>query len=286
MNDASWSSAARSGAGAARAPVKAAPFRNVRRSITRDTPRRRNSNTSDEGPGKKFSRIATRAGSVLNFVRTLSLVALVVAAGCAPRPPIEEPTIKSVPPQLIADSGASLYIFECPDDFLDDNSMLFQRAPDEKDDPPVGPKPSSNTQSLGEQAFEWVLRHSLSQKQGIVSFIGHADFQPLSGWPMEVTLFNPDALPATQRAEKVGFHVRFTASSTDNPNYVNIEWETEKLTDTPGPKNEPGKISRAKERIAGGSCKLPVRATLLMHHRREGSRMYLVLLRITSLKEP
>lgn len=220
-------------------------------------------------------------------MRSLSLVALVVAAGCAPRPPIEEPTIKSVPPQLIADSGASLYVFECPDDFLDDDSMLFQRAPHEKDDPPVGPKPSSNTQWLGEQAFERVLRYSLSQKQGIVSFIGHADFQPLSGWPMEVTLFNPDALPASQRAEKVGFHVRFTASSTDNPNYVSIEWEAEKLTDSPGPRNELGKTSRARERIAGGSCRLPWKASLIMmHHRKVVNRMYLLLLRITSLKEP
>jgi len=219
-------------------------------------------------------------------VRSLSLVALVVAAGCAPRPPIEEPTIKSVPPQLIADSGASLYILDARDDLLDDDSRLFQRVPDEKDDPPIGPKASSNTMSIGEQALERVLRYSLSQKPEVVTFVGHADVQPLSGWPMDVTLFNPDALPANPRAERVGFHVRFTASSTANPNYVNIEWETEMLTDTPGPKNEPGKISRAKERIAGGSCKLPVRSTLLMHHRKEGSRMYLVLLRITSLKEP
>jgi hypothetical protein len=215
-------------------------------------------------------------------VRFLSLLALVVTFGCASRPPIEEPTIKSVPPQLIADSGASLYVFECPDDLLDDDSKLFQRTPDEKDDPPVGPKPSSNTQWLGEQALERVLRYSLSQKQGIVTFIGHADVQPLSGWPMEVTLFNPDA---DVRPAKVGFHVRFTATSTEHPQYVSIEWEAEKLTYTPDSKEVLGKIRRAKERIAGGTCKLPLRATLLMHCRKEGGRIYLVLLRITSLKE-
>jgi len=220
-------------------------------------------------------------------VRSLSLVALVVAAGCAPRPPIEEPTIKSVPPQLIADSGASLYVFECPDDFLDDSSPdIINRPAHEKDDPAVGPKSSSNTQWIGEQALGLILRHALSRKPGIVTFIGHADFQPLAGWPMEVTLFNPDALPASPRGERVGFHVRFTASKTDNPEYMSIEWEAKKLTDITDPKIEQGKIKRVEERIAGGSCRLPWRATLMMHHRREGSRIYLVLLRITSLKEP
>ena len=217
-------------------------------------------------------------------MRSFSLFAILVTTGCASRPPLEEPTIKSTPPQLIADSGASLYVLEAWDDLLEVNFKLFGRMPDEKENPSIGPKSSSNTLWIGEQALKLLLRHSLSQKPEGVTFVGHADVQPLSGWPMEVTLFNPDALPAPQRAERVGFHVRFTATSTDDPQYVSIEWEAEKLTDSPGPRNEPGKITRAKERIAGGSCKLPLRATLLMSSRKEGNRMYLVLLRITSLK--
>ena len=107
---------------------------------------------------------------------------------------------------------------------------------------------------------------------------------------MEVTLFNPDAevRPDTKDARRVGFRVRLKANRIKNPNYVGIEWEAEKLTDGPAPDDEngkPGEFPRSVERIAGGSCRLPLGGTLFMHHPKGAHREYILLLRIASLEE-
>jgi hypothetical protein len=198
------------------------------------------------------------------------ILVLLILAGCASRTPVEEPTIRSVPPALIAETGASLYIVEAPDDWLDDGGMIFQVAPAESDPSPIGPKPSTNAQWLGEQAFSLVLRTALSQKS--VQFIAHADFQPWAAYPSEVTLFSPDVM------KRVGFRVKLKASPTEHPEYAAIEWEAEQLTD--GPK---GRIATP---ISKGACRLPYRGTVMMHHRKDDHRFYALLLRLTSLRNP
>ena len=238
-------------------------------------------------------------------MKRIAPMLLLLFPACASVKPLEEPTIKSVPAALIADSGASLYVLEAWDDWLDDGNtdMIFNRIPsgghdsegsgfsdiDEQADLPMGPESSSNTHWMGEHALHFVLRHGLSQKR--VRLIGHADFQPASGCPMEVTLFNPDAEPRPDPndARRVGFRVRLKTSWSKSPHSVAVEWEAERLMDGPAPGHErrkPGEFPRAVERIAGGSGQLPLGGTLFMRHPKGDRRVYILLLRIASLKEP
>src|SRR5262245_59623649 len=88
-----------------------------------------------------------RAGSMDRFaaarlvgVRRLALFATLSLSACASRPPMEKPTIRSVPPALLADSGASLYVLEGRDDWVDE----------------LGPE---LPKWIGPQALEKILRY-------------------------------------------------------------------------------------------------------------------------------
>lgn len=229
------------------------------------------------------------------------MLAALVLAGCAPRPPLEEPAIKSVPAALIADSGASLYVLEGWDDWPDDCDMLLNSVPvggydiggvgftdiDEKADPQSDPAPSSNVKWMGEQALKLVLRHGLSQKR--VSLLAHADFQPGAGLPVEVTLYKPESEggPGGESMRKA-FRLRMKATAKGQ-SYADLSWEAELLTDRPSSADScgrPGHFARVSERIDGGSTTLPFGGTLFMHHPIGGHRSYILLLRIASLKDP
>ncbi|HEY3226601.1 MAG TPA: hypothetical protein VGK61_06395, partial [Planctomycetota bacterium] len=51
-------------------------------------------------------------------------ILLALLSACASRKPLEEPTIKSVPAALIADSGASLYVIATPRGWFDDEVLM------------------------------------------------------------------------------------------------------------------------------------------------------------------
>ena len=187
---------------------------------------------------------------------------------------MDPPTIATVPPQLIAESGASLYVLDGPDDWLDDG-----------DDMLINPKPSP---WVGERGLKHLLRFGLSHKA--VRFVGHADFQATAGYPTEATLFNPDSEAHLQGTEmrRVGFRIRVKAAYSDDRKDVDVEWEAEQLTDVPGAVGRDGKrgeYRRTVEKIDSGSGRFPLGAALLMRHPKWDGKVYILLLRIASLKE-
>ncbi|HKS16220.1 MAG TPA: hypothetical protein VJU16_02855 [Planctomycetota bacterium] len=196
-------------------------------------------------------------------------------AGCASKTVVEDPTIRSVPPQLVAETGASLYVLDAPDDWLEDNT-----------DKLINPKPSP---WMGVRALRHVLKYGLSHKQ--VRFVGHADFQPTSGYPTEVTLFNPDAEAHLKGDEmrRVGFRVRMKAVFSREPDCIDLEWAAEQLTDIPGTVGRDGKrgeTRREVEKIGSGTGTYPLGAALFLRHPKWGDKVYILLLRIASLGQP
>lgn len=171
-----------------------------------------------------------------------------------------------MPTPLIADSGASLYVLDGPDDWLDDGGDML-----------INPKPAP---WMGDRALRHVLRYGLSHKA--VRFVGHADFQPTSGFPTEVTLFNPDAEAHLHRTElgRVGFRVRLKAAFSKELDQVDVEWAAELLTDFTGTR---GETRREVEKIDSGSGTFPLGAALLLRHPKGDDRVYILLLRIASL---
>ncbi|HKS16219.1 MAG TPA: hypothetical protein VJU16_02850 [Planctomycetota bacterium] len=219
---------------------------------------------------------------------------LVLLAGCTTPVQFEDPEIASFPGVLIAHAGASLYVLEASDDWLDDgNDFLIRTIPrDERDyesfdraNPPERFQ-NKDTSWMGEQALEMVLRWALKKTKA--RLIGHVDFQPRSGHLIEVTLFSLDSESGggPDGAKRTGFRVRLKATSCKNPALVNVEWEADKLTDGPraDDRGRPGQFPRTSERINLGSGVLPSGATLFMHHRKEANRSYFLLLRIASLE--
>jgi len=197
----------------------------------------------------------------------IPVLALVLAAGCA-REPLEDPSIQRAPPSLIPGEGASLYVLEGPAGWLQEDLKL------------VDPDP---VPSLGTPALATALRYALSHRQ--IRFIGHADFQPTSGWPTEATLFNPDAEghgPGSGGSQ-VGFKVALTAWFAD-PKSVKVEWKAEQLTIS---RPAPGAASRTDaERIDSGAATIPYGKSIVMSRAKEGGREYTLLLRMASLRDP
>lgn len=221
-----------------------------------------------------------------------------ILAGCVSPPTSEEPTIKSVPAALITASGASLYVLEGPENWLDEFDVA-SRIPanargissplsgtDDTADPPAKSSWSKDTWFMAEYTLGLMLRHGLSRKH--VSLIIHADFQPASGWPTDVTIFNPESEPpsGSRASRRVGFRIRLKATQNTDPELVALDWEGEMLTDVSGTeeKGRPGQFPRVIEKLGEGSGTLPFGATLLMRHPRGGGREYLLLLRVASLK--
>jgi hypothetical protein len=190
-------------------------------------------------------------------------IVLALLCACASRRPLEEPTIKAVPATLIPDSGASLYLIEAPDDWLDDTAhdiALTIKAP-------------KNTIWIGEQTLKEVLRYALSRKE--VSFKAQGDFLITSGCPVEATLTHPESVDAPP---PVGFHVKLTASYSKSPGYFDYELAASIVTT-----NRKG-IETA-DTIAEGGGKAPLRATLLMSRIKAADRGYFLLLRISTLEK-
>lgn len=220
------------------------------------------------------------------------LIAVLLLCGCTPRPPLEEPRITSVPAALISHTGASFYILEGRDDFFDDsgNKILNSRLPRSELEYDFNRDRIPERQGvywMGEQGLEVVLRYGLSRRQ--LRLIGHADFQPASGHPAEVTLFNSDPDPdrrATPHTKRTGFRIRLKATTCKKPDLVELDWDVEMLTDGPAPEDgaQSGQFPRTIERIHVGSGVLPMFATLMWFHRVEGDRGYYVLLRVSSVE--
>lgn len=192
--------------------------------------------------------------------------ALVILAGCA-REPLEDPSIKRAPPSLIPSEGASLYVLEGPAGWLQEDLKL------------VDPQPLP---SLGTPQLATALRYAISHRQ--IRFIGHADFQPTSGWPTEATLFNPDAEghgPGT--GSQIGFKVALTAWAAE-PGSVKVEWKAEQLTIS---RPKPGAASQTDaDRIDSGTVTIAYGKSIVMSRRKAEGREYTILLRIASIREP
>lgn len=159
----------------------------------------------------------------------------------------------------------------------------------DEDDHICSPLPGHNDiLRTGEHGLGILLRFGLSNKS--VKFVGHADFQPVSGLPTEVTLFNPDADVSRDKAlRRVGFRIKLKATTGVKPKYVDMEWEAQQLTDGPDPGEKggkPGEFPRVVEKIAAGSSTMPIGMALIMQHPKGGRRVYILILRIASLEEP
>jgi hypothetical protein len=125
----------------------------------------------------------------------------------------------------------------------------------------------------------------LSHQQ--IRFVGHADFQPTSGFPTEVTLFNPDAEAHLQGSEmrRVGFRIRMKATFAKEADQIDLEWVAEQLTDKPVD-GKRGETKRTVEKIDSGSGCFPIGASLLFRHPKWDDKVYIILLRIASLESP
>jgi hypothetical protein len=192
------------------------------------------------------------------------LAAALFLAGCAaPKPPLEEPTIATVPPALIAEAGVSLYVFEGPGEWW---------------------KPSVAEGRITPAALKELLRHGLSHKSVIL--VGHADFLATSGFPAEATLFNPDSEAHKPRSGSahVGFRIWIKAAHSKTAGACDVEWKAEKLTDRTGKNRE---IQRDVDVIAQGSQELAFGEGILIPgpESRPG-REFTLVLRITSLEKP
>jgi hypothetical protein len=217
--------------------------------------------------------------------RTLLSLTLFLSA-CAPTSSQEGPPRESATPR-VADSGASLYVFECRDDWLDDGGQkIFQVSPYEADERAIGPKPSSRAQWIGNVGLRLLLRAVFRRPSDRARLIGHADFEPVAGVLSETTVFNPMAEAARQVHEpRVGFRVKLRASPAGE--YFAIEWEAETLEDGPdvyGENGIPESLPRAIKRISGGACQLPPTASLIMQYRIQEDRVYSLILRLTSVR--
>ena len=197
-------------------------------------------------------------------MRWIVSLSLLLTAACASREPLEEPTIKSVPAALIPESGASLYIIEAPDDWLDDCSSTFLWLT--KDAP-------ENSAWMGDQAFSLILRLALSRRE--VSYKAQGDFLITSGHPTEATLTDPESIDAPLI---VGFHAKLNASLGRRPGYINMEWLAQILTTDKKGTETAVTISEGKDEVG-----LP--AALAMWRRKTKDRSYFLLLRIASLEE-
>ena len=221
----------------------------------------------------------------------LPLFAALLLAGCASPAPPEEPPLREVPGALISHAGVSFYVLEGRDDLLDDgNDFLIHRIPrDESEydfDHDRIPE-SKGVSWMGEQGLHLILRWGLSKKRA--RLLGHADFQPVSGYSTEMTLFDTDPKTTKSGEEKrIAFRVRLKATKCKNPDLVSVEWEVGKLTDGPAPEESgrPGQFPRVEERIHVGSGVVPFGATLMWFHREEGPRGHYLLLRLSSLERP
>ena len=195
------------------------------------------------------------------------LVAALLLAGCASRLPLEEPTITSVPAQLIADSGASLYVLEGPEEWWASSAEYGE---------------------IDEAPLKKLLRFGLSQAS--VTLVGHADFLVTEGHPCEVTLFNPDSRAHRPRPDggMIGFRVRLKAETiADEKKYArrscSVEWSAEKLTDRPAKNQE---TQRDVEAIGSGHRDLAFGAGYLIRWPTSGGREFTLLIRIVSLEDP
>jgi len=206
---------------------------------------------------------------------------------------VGEPTIKSVPAALISYTGASFYVLEGFDDFLDDAGNILNPwiAMDEVEyESDRNRRPNrEGVYWMGEQALDLVLRYGLSRRQ--VKLICHSDFQPASGHLVDLTLFSTEPQPDRRGVTpplRIGFRLRLKATAAKNPSLVALDWEVEKLTDGPAPEEGAkfGQFPRTAERIHVGSGVIPVCGTLLWFHREQDHRGYYVLLRVSSLREP
>ena len=230
---------------------------------------------------------------VINDVK-LSWFLLALAAGCSTPSGTEDPPYRSVPGAFLSDTGASLYVLEAFDDWLDDgNDILNHTIPrDERDyeffdreNPPERVQ-NKDTSWMGEQPLRLILRWGLSKETSKARFIGHADFQPKSGHTANLIVYDPMPGPLESGGRKrTAFRIRLKATLCKNPKLIALEWEGEKLTDGPDLEEagRPGQFPRTSERINLGSGVLPAGATLFMHHRKEANRSYFLLLRIASV---
>lgn len=193
---------------------------------------------------------------------------MLILAGCSSRPPLEEPTIKSVPPPLIADSGASLYVLEGPEEWW---------------------RPFAEEYGfVNLTGLKGILRHGLSQSS--VTLVGHADFQATNGLPTEVTLFNPDSKPNRnpQRGSVLGFRVRLKASTIPDVKLYGVksctlEVEAERLLDRV---EKTGEVRRDAMKFLAGHRDLSLGDGFVMSCPSTEGREYTLLLRIASLREP
>jgi len=205
----------------------------------------------------------------------LSFAAL---GGCATSQPSVKPWEL---PTYVSEHGASLIVLEAREDFLDDFSNPFQTAPQESEELPTGPKPSSNTHSLGEQALESIVRYIAEKRPDGASVRFHEVIDPLPHGTCDVVFTIPPD-------ETEGFRLKFSALRSSNPAYCDITWETEFMTGCNSEylKGEGWTSSNhATERIAAGSCRLPLRASLFISRRWKADRLYVLILRINSVRD-
>ena len=211
------------------------------------------------------------------MTRNLLLLSFAAFGSCATPPPSYKPWEL---PTYVSDSGASLIVLEARYDFLDDDSKLFP-APMESKALPTGPEPSSNTLWLGEQALETIIRYVTTKQPDGAAVRFHEIIDPIPRETCDVVFTIPPD-------ETEGFRLKFKAAPSANPAYCDITWEAEFMTGCSSEyaRGEGWTLDKqTTERIAGGSGRLPLRASLFMTRRWQADRLYVLILRINSVRE-
>jgi len=217
-------------------------------------------------------------------VRVIGLAAITLLAGCAPRPVIVEP--ETLEPSIAA-SGASLYLLETRDDWLNDvdvnivgglpvggfaseaNANIRMSQPFE---PQGGTcQPFTDFLWTGEQGLLVLLRYARSKAGNLL--VSQADFRLVSGSPVEITLYNLNTGIENDKnlENRVAFRVRLTATPAKNPNYCVLKLNAEKRADG------------VAQSIAEESLTLCFGSTILIHHRKNSHRFHVLMLHIASL---
>jgi hypothetical protein len=206
-------------------------------------------------------------------MRTIFLPALLLV-GCATAEPPVPPTLPS--------AGGTLIVLDVHSDFFDDGGKLY--------DPTQGP-----IRFLGEQAAQIVLRAAARSRE--IRWLGHASTDLENGkasafrveWPLEyLAPVGRGRYELRESSHRGSIEVDATPVVSDDGKYVSAHFIVRR--GFPGRRRIPGSDLDAgepmgvwEETVEEGTRAVPLGAALVWFLRRDGDRVYLVLLRIASV---
>jgi hypothetical protein len=206
-------------------------------------------------------------------MRTMLLPALLLA-GCATPAPSAPPTLPSV--------GGTLIVLDAHSDFFDDGGKLH--------DPTQSP-----IRFMGEQALQIVLRVAARSRE--IRWLGHASTDLEDGkasafrveWPLEyMEPVGRGRYELRESPQRGSIAVDATPVVSDDGRYVSAHFMVRRGFPSrqriPGSDLDAGEPTGVwEETVEEGTRAVPLGAALVWPLRRDGDRVYLVLLRIASV---